>query len=122
MKGKWMLRIKVIWNENKHTLLLHILWLNFLGEHDIYFNLTSKAFVQCENDGIYGLSWNEVNQCEDKFCGMLNVSCPTKERFNFFDVDKDGILTWEEYLSTMEIKNEYWICNEPLKKHPTFIT
>ena len=80
-------------------------FLCILEKDDIYFKLTSKAFDQCEKDGIYGLSWNEVNQCEDKFCGILNVSCPTKDKFDFFDENKDGILTWEEYVSTMEMEN-----------------
>ena len=59
--------------------------------------LTLHAFSQCEYDGLEGLSWDEIQVCEDNFCHMLTIACPTKDNFNAFDVDRNGILTMEEY-------------------------
>ena len=72
--------------------------------------LTLHAFSQCEYDGLEGLSWDEIQVCEDNFCHMLTIACPTKDNFNAFDVDRNGILTMEEYRS--QIRNwKYSICN-----------
>ena len=62
--------------------------------------LTMEAFSVCNLDGIDGLTWNEVEQCEDKFCDMLTIPCPTETDFNSFDTNRDGILTVEEYHSS----------------------
>ena len=65
--------------------------------------LTLHAFSQCEYDGLEGLSWDEIKVCEDNFCHMLTIACPTKDNFNVFDADRNGILTMEEYRS--QIRN-----------------
>ena len=65
---------------------------------DQYVNLGLKAFDKCEYDGNPGLSWSEIERCEDIFCGMLTIHCPTKEDFDNFDSNGDGILTMKEYL------------------------
>merc|ERR1711971_273113 len=58
------------------------------------------AFGVCNTDGIEGLSWDEVEQCEEQFCNLLtNINCPTRDDFDFFDVDGNGILTWSEWKS-----------------------
>ena len=57
-------------------------------------NLLSFPDYHCEIDG---LTWNEVELCEDKFCEMLTITCPTKTDFESFDVNEDGILTIKEF-------------------------
>ena len=32
-----------------------------------------QAFDQCEADGVTGLSWKEVEDCEEKFCSLLAI-------------------------------------------------
>ena len=32
-----------------------------------------QAFDQCESDGVTGLSWEEVESCEEKFCSLLAI-------------------------------------------------
>ena len=32
-----------------------------------------QAFDQCESDGVAGLSWIEVEACEEKFCSLLSI-------------------------------------------------
>ena len=32
-----------------------------------------QAFDQCESDGVTGLSWKEVEECEEKFCSLLAI-------------------------------------------------
>ena len=59
--------------------------------------LTQNAFEECEKDGVSGLSWNEIQECEDSFCHMLTIPCPTKEDFELYDTNQNGILTLDEY-------------------------
>ena len=61
--------------------------------------LTLEAFTVCNLDDKDGLTWDEVEQCEDEFCKMLTISCPTKTDFESFDSNGDGTLTIEEYHS-----------------------
>ena len=35
--------------------------------------LELQAFDQCEADGVTGLSWKEVEDCEEKFCSLLAI-------------------------------------------------
>ena len=63
--------------------------------------LSLEAFSVCNLDEIDGLTWDEVEQCEDKFCEMLTITCPTKTDFETFDANEDGILTVEEYHSSL---------------------
>merc|ERR1712203_128195 len=58
------------------------------------------AYEICNTDGVDGLSWTEVEQCEELYCDDLpEITCPTKDDFEFFDMDGDGILTWSEWKS-----------------------
>merc|ERR1712021_308339 len=58
------------------------------------------AYEICNRDGVDGLSWTEVEQCEELYCDDLpEITCPKKEDFEFFDMDGDGILTWSEWKS-----------------------
>ena len=34
-----------------------------------------------------------------KYCYLLSFPCPTKEKFDSFDTNQDGILTWSEWES-----------------------
>ena len=60
-------------------------------------SLTFYAFQQCDYNGDFGLSWDEIQHCKIQFCHMLTVNCPTRQNFISYDIDHDGILTMEEY-------------------------
>merc|ERR1712051_913326 len=62
----------------------------------------SMAFEICNTDGVDGLSWAEVEQCEELYCQHFTFDCPTRSDFDFFDADKDGVLTWSEWESLHE--------------------
>merc|ERR1711881_106574 len=62
------------------------------------YNLAKQAFSTCDTDGTEGLTWDEIDACEDRFCGLLTIDCPTQDEFDTFDLDNDGNLTWDEYL------------------------
>merc|ERR1711955_16144 len=59
-----------------------------------------KAFEQCDTDGDDGLSWDEVEACEDAFGDMLEekgIALPSEDDFNASDLNGDGILLFEEW-------------------------
>merc|ERR1712083_668926 len=55
------------------------------------------AFDVCNTDGTEGLTWAEIEECEATFCDLLPIGCPTKDDFERFDFNKDGILTLTEW-------------------------
>merc|ERR1711971_22739 len=59
----------------------------------------SLAFSICNTDSNPGLSWAEIEECELSYCGILPINCPSQEDFEYFDDDKNGILTWSEWKS-----------------------
>ena len=61
--------------------------------------LTIQAFIKCDVDGQMGLSWGEIEKCEEEFCPMLAVPCPNQKDFNAYDENGDGNLTVEEYFN-----------------------
>ena len=61
--------------------------------------LTMQAFKICDVDGQIGLSWGEIEKCEEEFCPMLAVPCPNQKDFNAYDENGDGNLTVEEYFN-----------------------
>ena len=63
--------------------------------------LTLEAFKVCNLDDKDGLTWDEVEQCEDEFCEILTITCPTKTDFESLDANGDGVLTIEEYHSSL---------------------
>lgn len=49
------------------------------------------------------------------YCGILPINCPSQEDFEYFDDDKNGILTWSEW----KLKSG-WYGHEPdLRKKDT---
>merc|ERR1712080_180426 len=62
--------------------------------------IEKKAFELCDEDGDTGLSWEEVEICEETYGPYVNLDpLPTKEDFDSFDLDQNGILFFEEWLS-----------------------
>merc|ERR1712037_803704 len=63
------------------------------------------AFGVCNSDGVEGLSWAEVEQCQEKYRKLLSVKfvSPTKEHFEYVDADRNGILTWSELKSPQHL-------------------
>merc|ERR1712098_139091 len=62
--------------------------------------LEMLAFEQCESDGEEGLTWDEVEECEEIFGPMLTdqgIVLPTEEDFQASDLNKDGILLLREW-------------------------
>ena len=57
------------------------------------------AYQKCERNGVYGLSWEEIEKCEEDFCSLLTIPCPTKEDYESFDENSDGNLSLEEYFN-----------------------
>merc|ERR1712106_408693 len=63
-----------------------------------------ESFARCDTDKMIGLTWSEVQQCEELYSDWFSENSqkmPTKEDFDFFDEDKDGTLTKEEWLKKM---------------------
>jgi len=61
-------------------------------------DLEALAFQNCDLDSDDGLSWTEVEKCENQYCKTMHVAdCPTKADFEDFDHNNDGILTWLEW-------------------------
>merc|ERR1711974_481528 len=58
------------------------------------------AFKVCDSDKMMGLTWKEVQKCEERFGELLtleDVPIPSKDDFNSADENSDGILTKEEW-------------------------
>ena len=62
-------------------------------------SLTLLAYQKCETNGVYGLTWEEIEKCEEEFCSILTVPCPTKEDYESFDENSDGNLSLDEYFN-----------------------
>merc|ERR1711962_48189 len=59
-----------------------------------------EAFEKCETDGVDGLSWDEVEACEDMFGDQLEelgIALPSEDDFNASDLNGDGTLLFEEW-------------------------
>eukprot|EP00093_Oithona_nana_P001505 01505.XXX_559_298_1 [CDS] Oithona nana genome sequencing. len=57
-----------------------------------------QGFVTCNTDGQYGLTWDEIEACEARFCNALIYECPTEDNFHEMDANNDENLTIDEYL------------------------
>ena len=66
------------------------------------------AFRFCNFDLEAGLTWVEVENCEEAFAEVFaaqNIPVPTEEDFNSADLNSDGILffeEWEQWVGAME--------------------
>ena len=63
------------------------------------------AFKVCDSDKMMGLTWSEVEKCEERFADLLaleDIPVPSEEDFDAADGDKNGILykeEWNEWMS-----------------------
>merc|ERR1712126_68026 len=64
--------------------------------------IESLAFEVCDIDSDSGLTWEEVEACEGKYCPVLPITCPDIKDFDYYDIDKNGILFWSEWKSKAE--------------------
>merc|ERR1719450_603711 len=58
------------------------------------------AFFFCERDRMIGLTWMEVENCEEKYADVLdlkNIPIPTWEDFKAAGLNSDGPLLLEEW-------------------------
>merc|ERR1719348_2497726 len=67
-----------------------------------------EAFARCDRDKMIGLTWWEVEKCEEKFADELakmGIPPPSEEDFKINDLDKDGTLLfeeWEQYVKSQK--------------------
>ena len=62
--------------------------------------LELAAFELCDMDRMVGLTWREVEACEERFAGVLEdqgIAVPTLEMFQEADEDGNGVLYYEEW-------------------------
>merc|ERR1712080_585474 len=60
--------------------------------------LEKKSFEICDENEDGGLSWAEVETCEETYGLFVNLDrLPNKEDFDYFDSDQNGILYFEEW-------------------------
>ena len=62
--------------------------------------LEMRAFKVCDSDKMMGLTWLEVEKCEERFADLLaleDITVPSKEVFDSADADQDGVLYIEEW-------------------------
>merc|ERR1711890_44185 len=70
--------------------------------------LEMEAFDVCQNDEEEGLTWDEVKACEEMYGPMLidqGITLPTEEDFHASDLNKDGILLFQEWEDWVEMVN-----------------
>merc|ERR1712127_212490 len=63
------------------------------------------AFQLCDTDHMAGLSWAEVEECEAKYAVVLmaaGIEVPSHADFNDSDLNQDGTLMFEEWLTAAE--------------------
>merc|ERR1712112_345040 len=65
-----------------------------------------QAFEKCESDDEEGLTWNEVEACEDKFGTLLEakgIALPSQTDFEASDLNNDGTLMFEEWMEWVNL-------------------
>merc|ERR1712173_147655 len=58
------------------------------------------AFAACDTDQAEGLTWQEVEQCEEKYLlllGEVGIEAPSKADFEAADLDGNGALLFNEW-------------------------
>merc|ERR1712117_620044 len=69
-----------------------------------------KAFALCDMDKMVGLTWREVENCEERLGDMLlekGIPLPSKEDFDNADLNGDGTLLFEEWEESIMESLEY---------------
>merc|ERR1719270_2128288 len=61
-------------------------------------DIADQIFFACDSNGDDALTWTEVEVCEEKFCDIVTFKCPSQQDFDHFDLDNNGLLTYDEYL------------------------
>merc|ERR1712117_819060 len=59
------------------------------------------AFAACDTDQVEGLTWQEVEQCEEKYLlllGEVGIEAPSKADFEAADLDGNGALLFKEWM------------------------
>ena len=69
--------VSIVYLHSEIEFLLFKIQLKYFSEEAIM-AMELQAFDQCESDGVTGLSWKEVEDCEEKFCSLLAIG---KEQF-----------------------------------------
>merc|ERR1711862_377629 len=65
--------------------------------------IEKEAFKLCDSNEDTGLTWEEVTSCVEIYGSLLEPELlPTEEEFEMYDVDKDGILFYDEWLFSYE--------------------
>merc|ERR1712126_453018 len=67
-----------------------------------------QAFAMCDSDKMVGLTWQEVEKCEERFADLLEeqgIDVPSEEDFKAADLDGDGTLLFEEWMEWLQIKS-----------------
>ena len=62
--------------------------------------LEMAAFELCDMDRMVGLTWREVEACEQRYAGVLEdqgIAVPTFAMFQEADEDGNGVLFYEEW-------------------------
>merc|ERR1712106_347693 len=74
------------------------------------------AFEMCYSDKMSGLTWIEVEKCEEKFPDLLDeLNTPSKEDFKEADLNGDGTLMykeWEDWVKQQTNEDPAEIINE----------
>eukprot|EP00092_Neocalanus_flemingeri_P026131 GFUD01028321.1.p1 GENE.GFUD01028321.1~~GFUD01028321.1.p1 ORF type:complete len:106 (+),score=30.72 GFUD01028321.1:60-377(+) len=63
------------------------------------------AFMMCDLDDTTGLTWLEVQTCEETYAVEIaenNIPIPSEDNFNAADLDKDGTLLFVEWMEWVE--------------------
>merc|ERR1719225_292677 len=61
-------------------------------------DIAEQIFFACDSNGDDALTWTEVEVCKEKFCDIVTFKCPSQQDFDDFDLDNNGLLTYDEYL------------------------
>merc|ERR1739848_680697 len=65
-------------------------------------DIEAVEFEICETDGNDGLTWNEVQICEEKYAPFVSIPLPTKEDFEYCDTNHDGVLPFVEWQNAVQ--------------------
>merc|ERR1711879_450921 len=65
------------------------------------------AFAACDTDQAEGLTWLEVERCEEKYLLLLTevgIEAPTKAEFEAADLDGNGALLFSEWMNWVALQ------------------